>query len=287
MIKKTGFIICKHLVHLVNKSFKDGKFPSILKQAKTVPLHKAGAKYEINNYRPISLLTAWSKVFDRVMYNRIYTYFETFGLFHPNQFGFRKKDSTIDAIAKLTETVHESRNCQVATFFIDLRKAFDTVDHQILLQKLKLYGIRGVCLRWFSDYLSKRQPCISVNNCNSSWLKLNCGVPQGSILGPLFLIYINDLPDVCQVFRTFLFADDTNLTAVNSDFESKQKDLVNVEKWLNANKLSLNPEKSCQMNIKIRNNASNVNKFSIFKLNSVYIPESESCKYLGLRLVKN
>ena len=104
----------------VNKSFQDGKFPSILKQAKIVPLHKAGAKDEINNYRPISLLIVWSKVFERVMYNRIYTYFETFGLFHPNQFGFRKKHSTIDAIAKLTETVRESRNCQVATFFFDL-----------------------------------------------------------------------------------------------------------------------------------------------------------------------
>ena len=84
LIKKTGFLNCNHLVHLVNKSFKDGKFPSILKQAKIVDLHKAGAKDEINNYRPISLLIEWSKVFERVMYNRIYTYFETFGLFHPN-----------------------------------------------------------------------------------------------------------------------------------------------------------------------------------------------------------
>ena len=117
LVKKTGFLICKHLVHLVNKSRKDGKFPSIVKQAKIVPLHKAGAKDEINNYRPISLLIVWSKFFERVMYNRIYTYFETFGLFHPNQFGFRKKHSTIDAIAKLTEAVRESRNCQVATFF--------------------------------------------------------------------------------------------------------------------------------------------------------------------------
>ena len=91
---------------------------------------------------------------------------------------------------------------------------------------------------------------------------------------------------MCQVFRTFLFADDTNLTAVNRDFESMQKDLVNVEKLLNANKLSLNPEKSCQMNTKIGNSASNVNSFSVFKLNSVNLPESKSCKYLGVRLDK-
>ena len=165
--------------------------------------------------------------------------------------------------------------------------AFDTIDYQILIQKLELHVIRGVCLRWISDYLMERQQGVSVNNCNSSWLKLNCGVPQGSILGPLlFLIYIIDLPDVCQVFRTFLFADDTNLTAVNSVLESIQKDLVNVEKWLNANKLSLNPEKSCQICIEIGKSASNFNSFSVFKINSVNILESESCKNLGVRLDK-
>ena len=102
----------------------------------------------MHNYQPILLLIVWSKVFERVIYNRNYTYFETFSFSHPNQFGFRKKHSTIDAIAKLTETVCESRNFQVAPFFIDLIKAFDTIDHQILLQKLEQYGVSGFCLRW-------------------------------------------------------------------------------------------------------------------------------------------
>ena len=118
LIKETKSLTCKNLVYLINTSFKFGKFPSKLKRAKIVPLHKAGAKDDVNNYRPISLLIVWSKIFERIMYNRIYTYFETFDLFNPNQFGFRKKHSTIDAIAKLTETIRENSNLEVITFLL-------------------------------------------------------------------------------------------------------------------------------------------------------------------------
>ena len=154
-----------------------------------------------------------------------------------------------------------------------------------MLIKLELYGIRGVCFNWIKDFLSQRQQCVSVNNFNSYWKKLNCGVPQGSILGPLFfLIYINELPDVCQFCKIVLFADDTNLIAGNIGFDSIQKDLFNAEKWLNANSLSLNAKKSCQISVKIGNSASNSNRLCDFKLSSVSLPESESCKYLGVHI---
>ena len=184
LIRKTGFLICKHFVHLVNKYFKDGKFPSILKQTKIVPLHKAGAKEEIttDQFRfslcGVKFLNALC-IIEFILTLKLSVCSILINLV------FENKHSTIDAIVKLTEKVRESRNCQVAAFFMDLRKAFDMIDHQILLQKLELNGIRGVCLRWISDYLSERQQCASVKTCNSSWLKLNCGVPQGSILGPL------------------------------------------------------------------------------------------------------
>ena len=151
-------------------------------------------------------------------------------------------------------------NCnkvKAISFFLDLKKAFDTIEHDILLKKIENTGIRGPALNWITTYLKGRQKRVIVNGACSSWNSIVCGVPQGSILGPLlFLIYINDLPLVCKSLDVILFADDTNLTAINKDDNSVQEDLQNINNWLIANNLILNMDKTVQMNIRNKNSTS-------------------------------
>ena len=201
---------------------------------------------------------------------------EHFSLFYKKQFGFRKKHSTIDALIELMEKVRLFGAKNTSCFFIDLKKAFDTIDHSILLFKLEKYGIRGQAHHWFTSYLLNRKQRVEVNGSSSNWKRIVCGVPQGSILGPLlFLIYINDLPSSCQNLDILLFADDTNLTAINCSNEDIDRDLESLSNWLEANKLVLNLEKTVQMNI--GNSAS-----SSHKLNNQVILINAVCKYLGL-----
>ena len=163
IIKTASTIIAPYLTYLINKSMNQGVFPDKLKKAKAIPLFKEGSKTDVNNYRPISLLTIWSKIFERVIYNRMYHFMERFSLLYNKQFGFRAKHSTIDALVDLTENIR-SRSCKkVIGFFLDLKKAFDTLDHSILLSKLERLGFRGNCLAWLISYLSDRYQRVEVN----------------------------------------------------------------------------------------------------------------------------
>ena len=178
------------------------------------------------------------------MYRRLYAYLETLHFFYPLQFGLREKYSTGHALISMTEEIRNTIDkgnygCGV---FIDLKKAFDTVNHFILLKKLEHYGIRGVALDWFCSYLSNREQYVSVNGHISETLQIRCGVSQGSVLGPLlFLIYINDPPSVNKCLTFYLVADDTNIYFEESDLFMPQKvvnrELKHVIKWLDANKL--------------------------------------------------
>ena len=184
LVKKAKEPVCPHLVQVINISFSAGKFPN-LKKAKVLRIDKSRAKDDVNNYRPISLLVLWSKIFERVMYNRLYSSLESSRYIHENQFP-KKKNSTIDAIAKLLERIRGNcTNMRVATIFLDLKKAFDTIGHDILIFTLERYGIRGNCSAWIKDYLTNRQQCVEVNNFQSQWQDV-CRISQWSILGPLF-----------------------------------------------------------------------------------------------------
>ena len=168
----------------------------------------------MDNYRPVSLLTSISKVFEKVVFTQLYEYFDKHNLFFSSQYGFRKKHSTEMAGLELTDRILKdiyNKDISLA-IFMDLSKAFDTLDHQILLNKLKYYGVNDISLKWFSSYLTGRQQYVETDGFSSGLLPLTTGVPQGSILGPLlFLIYMNDIPHATDYFDFILYADDKSL----------------------------------------------------------------------------
>ena len=203
------------ICYLFNLSFKTGFIPTILKTAKIVPIFKAGETDNFTNYRPISLLSSFSKLLEKVAANQIMKYLNKFKLLYEHQYGFRAKHNTTQPLIHFLDKIYNALNKPVSEYtlgiFIDLTKAFDTCDVEILLSKLEHYGFRGTSNLWFKNYLNGRKQFTSIRGADSSLKEISCGVPQGSILGPiLFLILINDLPKASKFF-TILFADDTTL----------------------------------------------------------------------------
>ena len=235
---------------VINTSLTEGIFPTTMKTAKTVPIHKGGSKIDVQNYRPISLLSAFSKIFEKIMYTRLYDFLSHNNILIDNQFGFRKGRSCEHALLTAHNEILTSLNKKQTSMLllIDFSKAFDMVDHEILLSKLKHYGIRGIAHAWIKSYLSDRKQYVALNNKKSSILDMIYGVPQGSILGPLlFIIYINDIPKICQAAKFVLYANDANIliTGKNmSEIENSFKTLAkNLETWVNLNGLALNLKK--------------------------------------------
>ena len=245
-----------------------------------------------SNYRPISLLSIFSKITEKLMYKRLYNFLEIHKVLYHLQFGFRASHSVNHALISMTESIKNSLDNKKfgCGIFLDLQKAFDTVNHQILLDKLEHHGIRGTALAWFRSYLSNRSQYVSVNGCSSNHLNITCGVPQGSVLGPLlFLIYINDLPNSSSKLSFYLFADDTNIYFESQSLISLQKvvntELKHVKKWLDANKLALNVDKT---NFVIFHSPQNsLNDTVIIKIGNQYVKQAKYVKFLGILLDEN
>ena len=239
------------MADLFNLSVTTGSFPTLLKTAKVIPIHKKVSKLDYTNYLPISLLSNLDKILEKLIHNRLYKFLKVNNIIYPLQFGFRQKYSTSFALIHLTETIKEALDqgkygCGI---FVDLQNAFDTVDHNILMGKLKHNGIRRVTYSWFESYLKGRKQYVSINGFNSKDLPISYGVPQGSVLGPLlFLLCINDLHTAIKFCKVHHFADDTNLLHVSKSIKKLNKfvncDLKNLSNWLHANKISLNVSKT-------------------------------------------
>ena len=251
LLKKVITYIIAPLTYIFNLSISTGKCPNSLKIAKVIPIYKKDDPSLLTNYRPISILPSISKILEKIIYKRLYIFLNVNNLLVPNQFGFRKKHSTDYAIIQLLNKVTEcfSNKKHLIGIFMDLSKAFDTIDHDILIYKLKRYGIHGLALSWIIDYLYNRKQYVSFQSSVSSKSNITCGVPQGSILGPLlFLVYINDIINSSSLLSFILFADDTNIFYSNKNFETLIN-VLNIEiskvlHWFLCNKLSLNISKT-------------------------------------------
>ena len=223
MFKVVGTIVAAPIAKLVNNSITEGKFPDILKQAKLVPIFKGGNLKAMSNYRPIAILPTLSKIFEKCIAYKLFNFLLKFNLISLKQSGLLKGRSTEYAFLDLIGYVYKSLNEKKhgISLFIDLKKAFDTVNNKIILGKLKLYSIQGTPLSWFENYFKDRKERVSIRGMYSTERVINTGVPQESILGPtLFIVYINDLTTISPLFTSILYADDTTLHSSHTKYDA-------------------------------------------------------------------
>lgn len=242
------------LLHIFNQSFFQCVVPDKLKIASITPIHKSGDKTLISNYRPISILNSLSKLLEKAMKKRLLSYLDKHNLLSSHQFGFRAKMGTEQAISALTNFIvkHVDKGSKVIGVFLDLAKAFDTISHDMLYEKLKNIGINGKPLKWFISYTKNRKQIVELNKCLSDTAEIKYGVPQGSVLGPiLFLIYINGLTDIkipTLCYNVISYADDTVLLFKEQSwekaFKSAEFGMREIKKWLDKNLLTLNTSKT-------------------------------------------
>ena len=277
------------LEKLFNCSFSTGIVPDKFKLACVVPVFKKGAQTDFCNYRPISLLSIFNRLLEKLMYKRLINFIDREKILFKNQFGFREKHSTTLTtsliIDKIQKAIEEGKfSCGI---FLDLSKAFDCVNHQILLSKLEFYGLRGITHSWLKSYLSNRKQYVSIGNTTSDELTVSCGVPQGSVLGPLlFLLYINDFKNSSNLFEFHLFADDCNLFYAHKNVSVLENQinahLLHIHHWLSCNRLSLNIDKS---NFVVFHPPQKKISYHLhLSINQIPLKPEHSIKYLGLYL---
>ena len=259
-----------------------------MKVAKIIPIHKGDSVLSVGNYRPISLLPIFSKIFERLIYNRLTMFITENKILSELQFGFQKNKSTEQAVTSIVSALEQAKIEKKSSYcvFLDFAKAFDTVNHEILLSKLDHHGISGSSHSLFQTYLSNRVQQTEINGVLSEKGIIKHGVPQGSVLGPLlFLLYINDISESSNILKFFLFADDTTVfysDKTNANTENLLNcELAKVSDWLAANKLSLNVKKSNFLYFRY----GNCKKHKInLTLNDTLVEEKEVTKYLGVMI---
>ena len=290
LLKDAADIVAPSLTSLFNISTNTGCFPSTWKLAKISPLFKKGSKQDPSNYRPISVLPTISKLLEKAVHMQLYSYLCDNNLLSQKQFGFRLNSSTVTASAMFTDKILSAMDKGQLTgaVFIDLTKAFDTVDHSILLSKLCSLGvpITSPAYNWFESYLSNRCQVTVCNGAKSSSETVQIGVPQGSILGPLlFTLYINDLPDYLEHCDVTLYADDTVLFISDKSLHNIKSymnlDLEKLNNWLKLNHLTLSISKSKFMIIGSSQRLNKIDSIS-FKVDNMDLDEVSSFKYLGI-----
>ena len=251
LLKDAAEVISKPLTQIINASLSQGIVPHEWKHARVTPLFKKGVSTDLDNYRPISVLPVVSKLLERAVHHQLYSFCNEHKLLSPFQCGFRSNHSTEFAAVAFSDYVRRGMDQGLLTgaVFIDLRKAFDSVDHDLLISKLQSYGLKNIELNWFKSYLLDRKQVVRIGTETSDYCTITSGVPQGSILGPLlFVLFINDLPNVLTKCRILMYADDTVMyfSAADSQViaDTLTNELLLVNKWLIDNNLFMHEGKT-------------------------------------------
>ena len=291
LIKMASNQISIPLHRIYNESINTGIVPNIFKISRITPIHKSGTHTDPNNYRPVAVLSSFSKVLEKLIHDQLISFIEKHNILYEYQFGFRKGHSTEQAILEITDNLKLNIDKKLITcgVFLDLTKAFDTINHNILLSKLYKYGIRGTPFLWFKSYIENRQQYVKINDIESDLLKMDCGVPQGSTLGPLlFLLYVNDMANASSKLLFRMFADDTNIFYAAKTPQELQKtmneELQHLLKYCATNKLSVNMKKTNFMIVSTKKcyppiQISNIEYKSYIKYLGVYIDDKLNWSY--------
>ena len=292
ILKLSADIVAPSLTFIFNLSLTTGIYVDEWKQARVTPIYKSGDKRLCENYRPISVLPIVSKAFEKEVFRQVYTYLSVNSLLSKFQHGFRPKHSTVTALIQMCdEWLENMDNGKInGVVFLDIKKAFDSINHRVLLNKMnEQFGIFGSELKWFESYLMNRVQQCSINGKLSDKKRINCGVPQGSILGPLlFLLYINDLPDCLRSTASCMYADDTQIFSSSYDANELvvklNSDLAHVFEWMKEKR---HPSKCKMMFVGSTHNLNKLGCEEPIMVNAKPIPRISTQMCLGVKLDEN